>query len=216
MRKRQPGPSCGARSTAYAAFRNAAHIVIALTIPAIGFAHPAAQHGFHLVPFSTPLPAPDFRVSGPEGGVVALSQLRGRHVLLNFWATWCPPCVQEMPSMERLHNRLHPKGLVVLAVAQDAEGAAPVVAFTKRLGLTFSIALDPGQAVGAQFGVRALPSTFLIDARGRVIAAAQGALEWDAPGAIAYFEELLGAAAPAGAALAVHPAREGTADRATR
>ena len=140
--------------------------------------HSAAQHSVRLVEFSPPLPAPSFSLPALDGGSVNLEDYRGRFVLLNFWATWCPPCLEEMPSMERLSHRLEDHRFAVLAVSLDEEGAAAVAPFIERLEVTFGVALDPHSKVGTLYGANELPTTFLIDPLGRVIAAAKGARDW--------------------------------------
>jgi peroxiredoxin len=99
--------------------------------------------------------------------------------------------MREMPSIEKLNQHFKGKGLTVLAIAEDAEGTGLVAPYTKKLGLTFEFGLDPRQAVGVQYGARDLPTTFLIDQAGRVIAAAKGARDWASPGALDYLGELL-------------------------
>jgi peroxiredoxin len=155
-------------------------------------AHPAEAHAFRLVQFPKPLAAPAFEAATPDQRTLRLADFRGRFVLLNFWATWCVPCLQEMPSLERLQRRLGPERLTVLAVSQDDDGAVQVTPLVRKLTLTFPIALDPEQRVAARYGVGVLPSTFLIDPQGRVLAAANGAREWDSAEALEYFTELTG------------------------
>ena len=162
-------------------------------LPAPGLAHPPAQHHFALTAFTPPVAAPTFVLPGPSGVPLRLADFRGRVVLLNFWATWCPPCIAEMPSMERLHQSLQERGLVVLAVSVDTEGVAKVTPFLQRLGLTFSVALDPHGAVSRKYGAADLPSSFLIDRQGRVVAAATGRRDWFSASARSYVEELLAA-----------------------
>jgi peroxiredoxin len=124
--------------------------------------------------------AADFTLTGVAGQTVRLGDARGQVVLLNFWATWCPACRAEMPSIQRLHARFKDKGLAVLAVSVDRGGAEAVAAFATDHAITFPIALDPGMAVADRYGVRALPSTFLLDRDGRIRALAVGPREWDA------------------------------------
>ena len=153
-------------------------------------AHPPEAHGFRLVKFPTPLVAPAFAADTADQRTLRLADFRGRYVLLNFWATWCVPCLQEMPSLERLYRSLGPERLTVLAISQDDDGARQVAPLVRKLHLTFPIALDSEQRVAAGYGVSVLPSTFLIDPQGRVLAAANGAREWDSAAALEYFGEL--------------------------
>lgn len=135
--------------------------------------------------------APDFEVRTPDDRTIRLADLRGKAVFLNFWATWCEPCREEMPSMERLHRAYKERGLVVLAVSIDSQGASVVEPFVKKFGLTFLIGLDPRMVVRERYGVWALPSTFLIDRKGKRVLFANGPREWDGKAAHAVIESLL-------------------------
>jgi peroxiredoxin len=140
---------------------------------------------------SRPTAAPEFTVPGLTAGQIALRDLRGQVVFLNFWATWCPPCKQEMPSMERLYRRYKDRGFTVLAVSIDTAAAATVALFVKSLSLTFPIGLDPKMDVANRYTVRALPSSFLLDPNGYTVAVAMGPREWDGAAARAVIEGLL-------------------------
>jgi peroxiredoxin len=112
-------------------------------------------------------PAPDFSLDLLGGGRVALSELRGRPVLVNFWATWCPPCRQEMPAIEKVHRDYEDLGLVVVGVnLTDQDSLSAVTGFVQELGITFPIALDRDGAVSRQYHLLGLPSTFFIDPSG--------------------------------------------------
>ncbi len=143
-------------------------------------------------------PAKDFRAAALQEGSVGLADYRGEVVLLNFWATWCPPCRDEMPAMERLFQRYRHRGFAVVAVSLDAN-AALVPPFLRKYGLTFPVAHDPRMAVAERYGVRALPATFLIDRTGEVRAVAFGPRDWDSAPAHAIIEALVGSSpAPTG------------------
>jgi peroxiredoxin len=135
--------------------------------------------------------APDFQVGTPDGSTLRLADFKGKVVFLNFWATWCEPCREEMPSMERLHRAYKDRGLVVLAISLDVQGASVVKPFVKRFALTFPIGLDPKMAVRETYGVWAVPSTFFIDRKGKRALFANGAREWDSKAAHAVVESLL-------------------------
>jgi peroxiredoxin len=137
-----------------------------------------------------PIPAADFTVRGLTGQSLRLAGSRGSAVLLNFWATWCPPCREEMPSMERLYQRHKGRGFTVLALSIDRNVGA-IAPFVKELQLTFPIGLDPEGAVAKLYRVRALPTTVLIDRFGQVVAGAAGARAWDSPAAAAVIDVLL-------------------------
>ncbi len=132
----------------------------------------------------------DFELEDLAGRKVKLASLAGRVVFLNFWATWCPPCRAEMPSMERLHARLRDRGLVVLGVDLQ-EGKGEVEAFVREYKLTFPIVLDRSGSGGAAYGVRSIPTTFLIGRDGMILAGRMGAQEWDDPAVVALLEKLL-------------------------
>ena len=134
--------------------------------------------------------APDFSVPRLNGGSVTLKELRGAVVFLNFWATWCPPCKEEMPSMERLYRRYQAKGFTIVALSIDTNTAA-VAPFVEWLKLTFPIGLDPKAEVANRYTVRALPSSFLIDRAGHTVAVALGPRDWDTSAAHAAVEALL-------------------------
>jgi peroxiredoxin len=135
--------------------------------------------------------ARDFQLATADQRRLRLSDLRGKVVFLNFWATWCKPCEAEMPSMERLWRRYRDRGLVVLAVSADADGASAVAPFVARHGLTFPVGLDPRKEVSALYDVWALPSTFIVDRQGNRALFANGPREWDGPAARALFDALV-------------------------
>jgi peroxiredoxin len=124
--------------------------------------------------------APLFSLPRLDGGApVRLSDLRGKVVLLNFWATWCKPCEDEMPAMQRLYEGLAGTDFEMLAVSLDAE-RAPVEAFQERLGLSFPILHDPAKAVSEAYQTYRYPESYLIDRDGRILARYIGPRDWDA------------------------------------
>ena len=126
-----------------------------------------------------------------SSGEIALSQLQGQVVLINFWATWCKPCEAEMPAMERLYTQLRNSDFELLAVAVDVDKAT-VERFRDRLALTFPILLDPEQRVSNEYQTTGFPESLLIDRRGRVVERYVGPREWDHPRYLAHIRELLG------------------------
>lgn len=132
----------------------------------------------------------DFELDALEGGKTKLSDHAGKVVFLNFWATWCPPCRAEMPSMQVLSDRLKDKGLVILAV-DLREGPELVKPFMEEFGLDFPVLLDRTGSVGARYGVRSIPTTYIIDRDGIIVAGRIGGQEWDSDEVIAFFEQLL-------------------------
>ena len=154
-------------------------------------AHDPALHGFNLVTFDKPLAAPPFDLATLEGGNKALSDLRGQFVLVNFWATWCPPCLKEMPSLNRLHNHFADRGFTVVAISSDEEGRPIVQKFIEKIGVDFPILLDSDKAVSKGYGAVNLPVSFLLDQEGQVIAAAQGERDWASDEALSTLDELI-------------------------
>jgi len=119
---------------------------------------PAPQQGFL---------APDFELQTITGETIKLSDLRGQAVLVNLWATWCPPCRAEMPAIEKMHNEYKDDGLVVLAVNMTYQDTASnITPFLDEYGLTFPILLDVNNSVGTAYQLRSLPSSFFIDRDG--------------------------------------------------
>jgi thiol-disulfide isomerase/thioredoxin len=133
------------------------------------------------VPSSPPFPAPAISLTDSSGHSVELSELQGKLVLVNLWASWCEPCLREMPSLERLQSRLGER-IAVLAVSEDRGGNKTVDPFLAKLGLkSVKIYIDPKSEVGHAFGARGLPTSFLIDREGKVLGRVEGAAEWDSP-----------------------------------
>ena len=132
----------------------------------------------------------DFSLSLLEGETKSLSSYKGKVVFLNFWATWCGPCRVEMPSMEALYNKFSDKGLEILAV-NSGEDQATVRSFMKNEGFSFSALLDLDGRVSANYGVQAIPTTFLIDRDGMIILRLVGSIDWGTPKIHAALESLL-------------------------
>ncbi len=120
-----------------------------------------------------------------------LSSYKGHVVFLNFWATWCGPCRYEMPSMQRLYTEFKDDGLVIVAVDLQ-ESKAQVKSFVEEYNLTFPVLLDKNGKVGAIYGARSIPTTFLLDRDGYIFARAIGAKEWDTPQMVRIFRKILG------------------------
>ena len=141
-----------------------------------------------------PTPAAEFTIRDLDGRSVSLQEFRGRVVLLNFWATWCAPCREEIPAMQTLARDLGPQGLVVLAVNYE-EDAETVQAFVRDTALGLPVLLDRDGAVARRYRVAGLPTSFFIDRRGAVVGSVIGFRDWAAPPAQAYVRGVLGAAA---------------------
>ena len=136
--------------------------------------------------------APDVVLQKLEGGSIKLSDYRGKWVFLNFWATWCPPCVYEMPAMEKFYQKFKGSNLVMLAVSVDNKSAKQaVIDFVLDKKLTFEIFLDTESMVMRKFRTNSLPSTYIINPDGYVVSQAMGAREWMDPTVIEYFAGLM-------------------------
>ncbi|MGH7306645.1 MAG: TlpA disulfide reductase family protein [Candidatus Rokuibacteriota bacterium] len=137
-----------------------------------------------------PKQASDFSVSLLGGETLKLKGQRGKPVLMNFWATWCAPCREEMPAMERLYRKHRERGFVLLAVSVDTD-AALVKPFLDQHKLTFPVTLDAKMDLANAYGVRALPASFLIDRHGYLTAVALGPRAWDNRAAHTLVERML-------------------------
>jgi peroxiredoxin len=135
--------------------------------------------------------APEFVLPDLGGTPIRLSDHRGNVVLLNFWATWCPPCRAEMPSMEKLYQVYRERGLIILAISNDVSGRSVVERFVRERGLTFPVLLNPEGDVFAQYGVRGLPTSYVLDRKGRVVSGEIGARDWSSGAAREAVERLL-------------------------
>ena len=135
--------------------------------------------------------APNFTLRDLAGNVMSLSQLKGKVVLLNFWATWCGPCRVEMPAMEQLYRTLPRREFEILAVSTDPQGAAVTRPFQQEMGFTFPILHDSEYRVGLTYGARTIPITFVVDRRGIVRQKIFGARDWDSPEARDLIHELM-------------------------
>ena len=144
------------------------NMVAMLREPAMAFPTPEER-----VPFRV-----DFTLPDVQGHLVRLADLRGRPVLINIWATWCYPCREEMPSMNALYKDYSARGLAMVAIATDEGGKPVVTPFIQTYGLTFPVLLDPQDTVGTQLQVPGIPTSYLLDKRGRVIDLVIGARDW--------------------------------------
>jgi peroxiredoxin len=138
---------------------------------------------------------PHFSGSTADARRLAIEDLRGKVVLVNFWASWCAECRPEMPAFERLHRELAAKGLAVVGVNAREERAA-IRRYASELGLTFPLVLDPDGKINAAYGVVGLPTTFVVARDGRVIALAVGPREWAGAPARALLQALLAEPSP--------------------
>lgn len=135
--------------------------------------------------------APEVTLKRVSGETLELSDYRGKWVFINFWATWCPPCIAEMPSMELFYQRYKERNMAMLAVSIDQSDKQFVIDFVEKYELTFEIFLDPSSEIAMQFGVMGIPSTFILNPKGEIVSQATGPREWMESSIIEYFDELM-------------------------
>ncbi len=133
-----------------------------------GFLWSRTSRAVETQPSSTRKVAADFRLTDLNGKPVELGALRGKVVLLDFWATWCPPCQAEIPHFKELYTTYKGRGLQVIGVALDQEGEKAVGPFVKENQINYPIALANSKVTRAYGGIRGIPTTFLIDKKGRI------------------------------------------------
>jgi peroxiredoxin len=148
-----------------------------------------AMKELDLIRPSRPKQAEDFTLPTPDGGTFTLSEHRGKVVMVNFWATWCPPCLEEMPAMERLYRQHKDARFTLVAVSVDSD-PAKVTPFVDQHKLTFPIGLDPRMDLANAYAVRALPSSFIIGRDGDLAALAIGPRHWDGNAAHSLIEAM--------------------------
>lgn len=149
-----------------------------------------AQRGYDVTPWPAARPAPALQALDLQGKTWTLAGLRGRAVVLNFWATWCPPCRAEMPSLQQLAEIYGPDQLQVLAV-NVAEGPRRINQYLQSSGLNLTVLLDPQGETARAWGATVLPTTILIDADGRPRQRVRGEVDWSGSEALALVEPLL-------------------------
>lgn len=134
--------------------------------------------------------APDFSLEDLSGKRLGLKDLRGKVVFINFWATWCVPCRQEMPAMEKLYRELKDRGLEIVAI-NVKENKPEVRRFFDELGLTFTSLLDKDGKVAEEYGAWAIPLSYFVNRKGEFVGKANGARNWDSREARGFFKALL-------------------------
>ena len=135
--------------------------------------------------------APNFSLPDLNGNMISLADYKGKVVLLNIWATWCPPCVEEMPSMEKLHQAMKGTDFEILAVSIDASGTKTVTPFMKKHKLSFPALTDTKGAIKRLYQTTGVPESFIIDKDGIIAEKVLGPRDWASPGAIASFRNLI-------------------------
>lgn len=134
--------------------------------------------------------APDFQLEDTKGNRVVLSELRGKVVMVNFWATWCPPCKEEMPSMEQLNKIMAGEDFVMLAINTEKNGRSVVPDFLKKNPHDFTVLYDDQGTVQQEYGVYKFPESFIIRKDGTIDQKVIGAINWSSSETITYFKNL--------------------------
>ncbi len=129
------------------------------------------------VPAGFRKPAADFNVKTLDGGSLKLSSLKGKVVLLDFWATWCPPCQEEIPYFKELYSQYKDKGLEIIGLSIDQDGEAAVRPFAKKNVVNYPLSIADQTLTVAYGGIRGIPTTFLIDKQGRIAQKYEGKRE---------------------------------------
>ena len=166
-------------------------ILTGITLAAVAgllilFASPSYNQGEPSLAGSTAKPF-SFVENGKQ---MQLSDLRGKVVVLNFWATWCPPCVEETPSLIALQREIAPKGGVVLGISVDDDAQA-YTQFVQANGINYPTYRDPSAEIAASYGTSMYPDTYIIDRHGKIARKLVGAQDWTSPDMTAYFKSLL-------------------------
>lgn len=151
----------------------------------------AAELG-KLLPVSPPRPAPEAIFHTADGTARRLADYIGKPLVVNLWATWCPPCVKELPTLAALAHSLADKGILVLPVSSDRGGAKTVKAFYAAHGIDgLPVLIDKDSALTHAFGIQGLPTTFLIDRTGKIVGVEQGGMDWSTQEAAAEVRKLV-------------------------
>lgn len=144
-----------------------------------------------ITPAASPRPAPSFVLTDLHGVETGVADLKGKVILLNFWATWCEPCRKEMPDLETLWRTYRDRGLVVLAVSEDGGDIRSVTRFVAKHRLSYPVLVDNDGKLASRYQVSGLPVTYLIDRQGNIAASALGIKNWAGAEAGALIEHLL-------------------------
>lgn len=154
-------------------------IALATVCYSLGITVEAAEQGRGLQPLKNPIPTP--KISFFDGKKpIELAAFKGRYLLVNFWATWCSPCVSEMPSLDRLAKKLAMENITIVAISEDEGGVSQVRPFVEKLQLNkLKILYDTSKKAFRDFGLRGLPTTYLINPDGMVVSTLEGSAVWD-------------------------------------
>jgi peroxiredoxin len=163
-------------------------VALALTVGAIFL----LLNGSQGEPLKVGDKAPDFHLDGAFGGSGDLSDMQGKIVILNFWATWCSPCIEEMPSLEKLYHKFEDDDFEIVAVALDKEGAPVVRQFAQRYKLSFALVVDPHAETQDTYHLMGVPETYVLDKDGVILERILGPKDWNSPETVRKFAGLLG------------------------
>ncbi len=166
-------------------------LAMAVAVPAMGASGGPQIVGWmqNVELYERTRPRPDFQWQDEQGQPVSLTDFAGKVVLFNFWATWCAPCIRELPSLDRLNTKLGGDKFIVVTLNIDRAGKPVALKMVKRLKLkTLALYLDPTLKISRALGVKVMPSTFLFDDEGRELGKLEGPAEWDAPEAIDFMK----------------------------
>ncbi len=142
-------------------------------------------------------PAPNVTVTSlADGSTLKLSDLKGKVVLLNFWATWCPPCREEIPSMMKLNSLMAGKPFQMVAISIDEGGRKDIESFFKESGFSLPTYLDESGSSTKAYGITGVPESFIIDKKGVLVKKIIGGLAWDSPETVSFLEGLMKQGAP--------------------
>ena len=136
-------------------------------------------------------PAPVFTLKRLKGGDISLEDLKGKTVLLHFWATWCKPCIKEMPTMEKFYNTFKDKKFEILAISIDRGNVRGVESFVKMTGMTFPVLLDQDQTIRKKYFINGLPTSYLIDDKGKLKGYISGERDWSGKDAIQLMNSMI-------------------------
>lgn len=160
-----------------------------LAVPLTAYADPFEQLG--VARPRTSKPAPDFVLKDINGQTISLAQYKGKPILLNFWATWCGPCREELPSMQRLHEASKNNGgFHIIAISIDRSNIKKVNKYAENLNLTFPILIDSDRETRYAYYIRGLPTSYLIDSEGKLRGFVSGARNWDDPATLELMKSL--------------------------
>jgi peroxiredoxin len=134
--------------------------------------------------------APDFSITADNGRTVSVSNFGGKLLVLNFWATWCPPCISEIPSLDQFQKLFASSGVVVLGVSVDKDEQV-YKRFLSRAKVSFMTARDPGNKINAEYGTFKFPETYLINSDGKVVMKVINETDWTDPKMLDYVKSLL-------------------------